>query len=106
MNCAVDRSSDTNHLVLLSDGPEPATSLQRSIDMSGAEIGLEREGEEEAGDQQPLVAKEAEDAGATPAPPGARSRFYTLPRTRYRNIAELILITDAIVSLALWLTGA
>ncbi len=51
-------------------------------------------------DTVPIVTKETQTV-----PPGARFRYYTLPRVRYRNIAECILFLDAITSLVLWLLG-
>ena len=64
------------------------------------------EGEEPAevgSNNTPLLPKRDDDRAADP--PGAIARYYTLPRTRYRNIAEAVLIIDTIVSLALWLSG-
>ena len=58
--------------------------------------------QETANDSAPMLPK---TDGETSVPPGAVSRYYTVPRTRYRNIAEIILIIDAVVSLALWILG-
>ena len=54
-------------------------------------------------DATPMLTKDNENT--TARPPGAVARYYTLPKTRYRNIAEVILTIDSIVSLALWISG-
>ncbi len=51
-------------------------------------------------DTVPIVTKENQQV-----PPGARFRYYSLPRFRYRNIAECVVFLDAITSLVLWLLG-
>ena len=45
------------------------------------------------------------DDDPIPDPSGAISRYYTLPKTRYRNVVEAVLAIDAVISLALWVSG-
>ena len=61
------------------------------------------EDQEASTDNAPLMPKY--DDNPTLDPSGAISRYYTLPKTRYRNVVEAVLIIDAVVSLALWVSG-
>ncbi len=64
---------------------------------------MDTEERERCSDTAPILPKGSEERET--APPGAISQFYTLPKTRYRNVAEAVLIVDSILSLALWVTG-